>query len=96
MEGVVAMLLGACIGMIYGLRRMVNKSSKSKIFVCGHCESKDTLKVNKLRDRDIFSCSFCERIIDENLLKLMYKEDYEMLKNNPQRYEEFKRDRMEK
>jgi len=87
--------IGLGIGALFGLTIVKGKKQKGKVFVCGHCESIDTLSKTQLRDKDTFTCSFCSRIIDESILQFTYKEDYEMLKNHPEHYEEFKKARKE-
>ena len=79
MQEVVALLIGFFVGVFIHLKI---SSKKHKKFVCGHCDSKDTLQMRKIKDNDVFICSFCNRVLDEDLLKLMYKEDYELLKKS--------------
>jgi hypothetical protein len=88
-------LIGLGLGAIFGLASVKGRKQKAKMFVCGHCESEDTLSKVKLREKDTFVCSFCSKILDEDILLFTYKEDYEMLKNHPEHYEEFKKARKE-
>ncbi|AEO93779.1 gp521 [Bacillus phage G] len=95
MSSVIFTMMGFLLGALIAFVKGGEKKGRSKQFVCGHCESKDTLRIQKLRDRDVFTCTFCERIIDEATVKMMHKEDYEILKKHPELYEEFKRARLE-
>jgi len=87
--------MGVGLGVLFGLKHIKKKNVVNKAFVCGHCESEDTLKIQKLREKDVFTCSFCERVVDEDVLRFTHKDDYQMLKKHPEHYEEFKKARKE-
>lgn len=88
--------IGLSLGVLFSYKfSRKKKGKKSAEFVCPHCEVKDTLQSQKLRNKDVYTCSFCERIIDEDFLRLSFKEEYELLKKNPEEYEALKKVRKE-
>lgn len=91
-----SLLIGFGLALLFGFRVKVKNNKKEKIFVCGHCEVEDTLQLQKIRENNIFTCSNCERILDEYLIKIMYLSDYNAIINDSEEYEELKKKRKEK
>lgn len=85
--------VAAFLAIYLFLSREPRSKKPSNIPVCYHCESKDTLAHDE--KTNIFYCTFCDRVIDSSHVIMNHRQDFEMLKNHSEKYNEFKKARKE-